>query len=143
EGRAHRGVKLPLHLVGDEPCEGGLAEAGKPAEEHVVERLLALARRFDADLEVRHGLPLADELVERAGAEGVLEFRIALVRAGPGHGGIIAGRRFRIADFGLRIRDRWPSVAPSPMTEGSPERDFRWGRERMTSCLNPKLLGRS
>src|SRR5207247_90682 len=62
---------------GDEVREGGLAEARRAAEEHVVERLAAPPRRLDEDLEVVGGLALPDVLVERARAQGGVEGLLA------------------------------------------------------------------
>src|SRR5213075_1221366 len=54
----------------------GLAEAGRAEEEDVIERLAAIARRGDGDLEVGLDLVLADVLAEELGAEGELGLEI-------------------------------------------------------------------
>ena len=60
-GRAEIDAELARHDLG----ERGLAEAGRPGEQHMVERLAPAARRLDEHFEVRADLGLADELGER------------------------------------------------------------------------------
>ena len=68
ERRARRSMRMArAHLVGDDVGERGLAEAGRAEEEDVIERLAALARGRDGDLEVRLDLLLADVLLEATG----------------------------------------------------------------------------
>ena len=55
-------AEIDPELAGDDLGERRLAEAGRPDEEHVVERVLAGLRRADEDLQVRPRLLLADEL---------------------------------------------------------------------------------
>ena len=57
----------------DDVGEAGLAHAGGPEEEDVVEGLPAAAGRLDGDPQVRHHLRLAHVLVEGARAEGLVE----------------------------------------------------------------------
>ena len=61
-----------VHLGGDDPRQGGLAEAGRTGEEEVVGGLPATARGAEEDLEVLLQPRLADELVEAPGPEGDL-----------------------------------------------------------------------
>jgi hypothetical protein len=63
-------VHLHPHLGGDDVGQGGLAEAGRSAEEEVVHRLAAALGRLHEDLEVVLHLGLADVLVEAPRAEG-------------------------------------------------------------------------
>ena len=67
-GRAD-GAQRHAERVGDEVRQRRLADAGRAREEHVVERLAALLRRRDEDLEVLDDLGLADVLVEAARAQ--------------------------------------------------------------------------
>ena len=64
------------HLGGDDAGQRGLAEAGRPGEEQVVDGLTAAAGRLEHDAEVLLQLALADELGEAAraqpGLDGVL-----------------------------------------------------------------------
>jgi hypothetical protein len=49
----HRSRGLPqidLELIGDDVRQGGLAEARRPEDQHVIQGLAALARRLDEDL---------------------------------------------------------------------------------------------
>ncbi len=53
----------------DDLRQRGLAEAGRADEQHVVQRLAALARRLDEDREVLARLRLADEFGQRLRAQ--------------------------------------------------------------------------
>ena len=57
-----------VELAADDLRERGLAEPGRPGEQHVVERLAAAARRVERDPELLLDPLLADELGERARA---------------------------------------------------------------------------
>ena len=95
ERRARRDAHLGAHLVREQVGERRLAEPGRTREQHVVERVAALARRLDVDGQVVGDLLLAHELGEAA-------------RAG-------ARRRRRPALGALGIaRDHAPSPAPGP-----------------------------
>ena len=69
DGRAGGGVHLRAHLVGDDARERGLAQARGAREDHVVERLAAVARRLDEHAEVLAHTLLAYVLVEGARAQ--------------------------------------------------------------------------
>src|SRR5690606_2247082 len=58
---------------GEDLRERRLAEAGRPREEQVIERLAATARRLDEDAEVLLVLRLPDVVVERPRPERALE----------------------------------------------------------------------
>ena len=60
---------VDAELVRDHVRERGLAEAGRPGEQHVVERLAALLRAAHETLQVLDQLALADVLVEGARAQ--------------------------------------------------------------------------
>ena len=64
DDRAARRDELDAHLVREDVRERRLAEAGRPAEEDVIERLAALLRRLDEDAEVLLVLRLPDVVVE-------------------------------------------------------------------------------
>ena len=59
------GAEADAQLLGHDLRQRRLAEAGRPGEQHVVERFAAVARRLDEDAEVGARLLLADELGER------------------------------------------------------------------------------
>src|SRR5437763_5791552 len=48
------------HFVREDVRERGLAESGRSEKKNVIERLIALARRGDGDLEIRFDFLLAD-----------------------------------------------------------------------------------
>ncbi|MGY4299268.1 hypothetical protein ACVWXN_007363 [Bradyrhizobium sp. i1.4.4] len=58
-------AKADAELLGDDLRQRGLAEAGRAYEQHVIERLAALACRLDEDREVLARLLLADEIGQR------------------------------------------------------------------------------
>ncbi len=62
-------LQVHAHLARDDVRERGLAEARRAEEEHVVERLLAVPRRGDEDLELLADLRLPDVLGELARAQ--------------------------------------------------------------------------
>ena len=64
QDRTRRGPELDPHLLGEQRGERGLAQAGRPEEEDVVERLLPALGRVDGDLERGLEPGLADELVQ-------------------------------------------------------------------------------
>ena len=65
DDRARGGAKADAQLLGHDLRQRRLAEAGRPGEQHVVERFAAIARGLDEDAEVGARLLLADELGER------------------------------------------------------------------------------
>jgi len=56
-------------LVGDDVAEGGLAEAGRPEDQHVVERVAAGLGRFDVDLQLLAHRGLAEVVGQALGAD--------------------------------------------------------------------------
>ena len=76
ERRPRRSDDGGAHLVGKDGRERGLAEAGRPGEEHVVERLAALPRRLHRHPETLDGRPLAHVLVEPLWSQLALELRL-------------------------------------------------------------------
>ena len=72
DGGAGRLAEVDAELVGDDAGERRLAEARRPVEQDVVERLAARERRLDEDGEVRLDLLLADVLAKLARAQAVL-----------------------------------------------------------------------
>ena len=74
--RAARHAQRRAELVRDHVRERGLAEPGRAVEEHVIERLGAVARGLHEDLEVLAQAVLADHLGERARAQALVEPRV-------------------------------------------------------------------
>ena len=64
------GSEADSELAGDDLGERGLAEAGRAEEEDMVERVAAALRRLDEDPQILPRRLLADEIVERLGAQG-------------------------------------------------------------------------
>ena len=64
--RAGGGAEIDAELARDDLRQRRLAEAGRPDEQHVVERLLARPRRLDEHLEVGARLRLTDEFGEQS-----------------------------------------------------------------------------
>ena len=79
---ATRRVEAGPHLVGDDPGEARLAEAGRTREQHVVDGLPALFGRGQHDLEVLAQAGLADELPEVPRAQRGLFRDLRLVGLG-------------------------------------------------------------
>ncbi len=65
QNRPRGGFDVDLHLVGDNVRQGGLAEAGRPAEENVVNRVGALPGGLDQDAEIFLALRLPDVVLKR------------------------------------------------------------------------------
>ena len=68
-----------VELVGQDLRQRGLAQARRPGQQDVVERLAAPARGREGDLELGPHRLLPDELVERGRAQGALELVLARV----------------------------------------------------------------
>ena len=64
------GAEADAEFAGDDLGQGGLAEARRAEQQHVVERLAAGARGLDEDGEVIAGGLLTDEFIEALGAKG-------------------------------------------------------------------------
>ena len=60
KGRPGGDGQVGPHFVGDDVGQRGLAEPRGPVQQHVVDRLAALGRRLDGDLEGFNHIPLAD-----------------------------------------------------------------------------------
>jgi hypothetical protein len=56
-------------LVGDDVAEGGLAQAGRPEDQHVVERVAARLGRLDVDLQLLAHRRLAEVVGKALGAD--------------------------------------------------------------------------
>ena len=69
DGRARGEHQIDAELLGQDVRQRGLAEAGRTAEEHVIERLLALRGGLHEHLEVLLDLVLPDEVVEARRAQ--------------------------------------------------------------------------
>jgi hypothetical protein len=66
-------AQVHLQLVGDDVRERGLAEARRPEDQHVIERLAAIARRLDEDIHLRLDVGLADVVGERLRAHRAID----------------------------------------------------------------------
>src|SRR5471030_1231801 len=69
ERRAAGEPHVHAHLHGDDLREGRLAEPWRAVEQHVIERIAALARGLDEDAHLVLDRHLTDEVVERARSE--------------------------------------------------------------------------
>ncbi len=58
------GLDGHAHLVGDDVCQRGLAETGRPEDERVIERFVSPAGRLDEDLHLLPDRALTDVVVE-------------------------------------------------------------------------------
>ena len=104
--------EVDLELGGHDLGQRGLAEAGRAGEQHVVERVAAVAGGADGDLELALQRLLADELVEPARAEGDVELvlgagdgRLDAVdahRRDPGRPDRLAHRRDSLSAWAIR-----------------------------------------
>ena len=96
-------------LVRDHVRQRRLAETGRTVQQHVIERLAALPRRGDRDLQVLADAVLADVLVEDARAQPGFVLRV-LVDARRGHesAGVIhlSGRSRSPREFPQRLLQR-------------------------------------
>ena len=111
--RARRRAHRHAHLVADHVGERRLAEAGRPVQQHVIERLAALLRGGDRDLQVLADAILADVLVEQARAQARFVLRV-FVDARRGHEAVVRHlATSRNACFNVRSKlasDADPSV---------------------------------
>ena len=76
------------HFVPDHVRQRGLAEAGWPVQQHVIQRLAAMLRGRDGHLEVLADAILADVFVEDARAQSRLVLRV-FVDARRGHQAVV------------------------------------------------------
>src|SRR5690606_37104189 len=83
EGRAAGAVQARAHFFGDDVGEGGLAEAGRPVQEDVLDGLVPLAGGVDGDGEAFDQVRLANVLLHARRAQGP----VAGVQLGIGGGG--------------------------------------------------------
>ena len=102
ERRPGRGVHADAELLGDDAGERRLAEAGRPGDEHVVERVAALLGGLDEDLELLLGHALPDEVGEPARPQAELEV-------------LVVGALVGVADAVLRLS--WASLTRSSRVE--------------------------
>ncbi len=73
DGGSARHEQLDAHFLGQDVRERGLAEAGRTAEQDVVERLAAAPRRLHVNAQVVLVLLLTDEFVQRRRAKDAVE----------------------------------------------------------------------
>ena len=67
--RPRRGAEADAEFARDDLRQRGLAEAGRTDEQHVIQRLAALARGLDEDREIGARLRLTDELRQKLRAQ--------------------------------------------------------------------------
>ncbi len=106
--RPRRGARRHAELVGDDVGERRLAQARRAVEQHVIERLAALARRRNRDRQVLAHAILADVVVEPPRPEPRFVLRV-----------VFDARRCRRADHSVTIR---PARALSAMRGARPGR---------------------
>ena len=82
DGRAGGDADIDSHLVGDDAAEGGLAQAGRAVEQHVIQGLPPHPGGLDEYLQIALGLLLADVLPQGFGPQGAL----VLILPGQGRG---------------------------------------------------------
>ena len=111
EDGAGGGAELGADLARDDVPQRGLAQPRRAGEEDVVERLAALARRLDVDLQVLDDLGLPDELVEASRPE----LRLVLHQVSVGR-----NRDHRVALRVVGHRGSRPNL-PLPSGEGRGE----------------------
>jgi hypothetical protein len=80
------------HLLGDDVGKRGLAEARRPGEQDVIERLVAPPRRLDEDRQLLGDLLLVDEVGEGSRSQRAVEVLIRSVGPGVVHADVL-GRR--------------------------------------------------
>ena len=83
DGGAGGDADIDPHLVGDDARQGGLAQARRAVEQHVVQGLAAAAGGFNIDGEIVLGLLLAGIVGEGARTQG--EFPVVAGRQAGGH----------------------------------------------------------
>ena len=84
DGGAGNRPDADAELLVDDVRERGLAEAGRPGEQHVVERLTPRLRSNERDVELLLHALLADEIGERARPERLLDRVLVILQRG-GH----------------------------------------------------------
>ena len=97
--RSHRHAQL----VADDIGERRLAESGRAVEQHVIERLAALARRGDRHVEVLAHALLADVVVERARPQARLVLRVVVDARGVGKRGSVMSEQTTVASPELAL----------------------------------------
>ena len=70
-GRAAGDAQVDPQLARHDAGQGGLAQARRAVEQHMVQRFLPALGRLDVDFQVLFDFVLANILVKRAGAQGV------------------------------------------------------------------------
>ena len=116
--RAGGGAEADPELARDDLCQGGLAEARRAMQQHMVERFAPAARRLDEHREVLPACPLADELAQglrpQARLGGVFPGAGRRDRAPPFTVGVPAHRAPLCASSRRLSRITASTPAPSP-----------------------------
>ena len=104
----------------DDVRECRLAQPRRPEDQHVIERLAALASRADEDLQLRLDLLLADVILEAPRTDGALD-GLLLPACDP-------------ADDSLRFHWHWSTPAPRPAVPAGSVPQSSVYRDRPTSA---------
>ena len=72
DGRAGGDADIHTHLVGDDTCQGGLAQAGRAVKQSVIQRLATQAGSLDVNRQIALGLLLAGIVGKELGAQANL-----------------------------------------------------------------------
>jgi hypothetical protein len=78
EKRAGAGLNRDIQFVSDDLCEGGLAKARGPVEQHMIESFAAVASGLESDGDVFFDALLADVFVEALGANAGVDARVVV-----------------------------------------------------------------
>ena len=121
--RARGGAEIDAQFARDDLRQRRLAEAGRPDEQHVVERFLARARRLDEHPQIGARLFLADEFGEPLRAQRGIDVVVALV------GGHQAARACSFRQFLQALPDQRRGVGA--FARAARRRGDRRGRLRL------------
>ena len=79
-GRAGSNLDVHSHFLGNDVGQGGFAQARRPVEDDMIQRLPPQLGRLDANGQIILDLGLAHELRQLAGAQGKIQ--VFIIRAG-------------------------------------------------------------
>jgi hypothetical protein len=130
-------AQVDAHLGGDDVGQGGLAQARRAEQQHVVEGLAALPGRLDEDLQLVADLLLAHVIGQALGAQRPLQ-RLFLVAGALGGSG---GRWVGLAALdGIGLDHAWPRRPRRGRgsTGGPSSREQAWPRARKVGPRNSR-----
>ena len=67
--RAAGYLHIDTHFIGDNACQRGFAQAGRPVKQNMIQRVSALSGRLNVNLQVFLGLFLADIIIQGLGTQ--------------------------------------------------------------------------